>query len=60
MKQTEYIIKVIEDRSTKIVTFITPRAGVLTQGRGHISHSKNALFFLSILFFLLPGIDQTN
>ena len=28
----------IKEASTKIVNFMTPRAGVLLLGRGHISH----------------------
>ena len=38
------------DRSTKIVNFMTPGAGVLVLGCGHISHSGNALLLLKIFF----------
>ena len=31
---------------TKIVNFMTPRAGVLVLGRGHMLYSKNSLFII--------------
>ena len=36
--QNKYIVMMTKDESTKIVIFKTPGAGVLVQGRGHISH----------------------
>ena len=33
-----YIVLMTKERSTKIVNFMTPRAGVLMLGCGHISH----------------------
>ena len=45
--------------SNKIITFMTPGAGVLVLGCSQISHySENVLLFLKSS--LLPGIDQTN
>ena len=37
-RQTEYIVKMTKEASTKIVNFITPWAEVLVQGRCHLSH----------------------
>ena len=34
-----------KEEYTKIVNFITPWAGVLVLGRGHMSYSENALLF---------------
>ena len=36
--QTMYIVLMTKEGSTKIVNFMTPGAGVLMLGRGHISH----------------------
>ena len=36
--QTKYIVMVTKEGSTKIVNFMTPRAGVLVLGRVHICH----------------------
>ena len=47
------------ERSTKIVYFITPGAGVLVLGRGHIINIVNVHYFFQNLF-LYPDIDQTN
>ena len=38
MKQTKYIVFMTKKGSTKFVNFVTPGAGVLMLGRGHISH----------------------
>ena len=38
IRQTKYIVMVTNKGSTKIVTFMTPEAGVLDLGFGHISH----------------------
>ena len=38
--------------STKILDFMTPRAGVLVLGRGHISHlMKIHYFFTNLLLY---------
>ena len=46
MRQTKYIVMMNKEGSTKIVTFMTPGAGVLEQGCGITSHrvKLNALF----------------
>ena len=38
IRQTMYIVMMIKEGSTKFVTFMTPGAGVLVLGHGHISH----------------------
>ena len=42
-----------KEGSTKIVNFMTPRAGVLVLGRGHISHIVKYIISLKI-FFSIP------
>ena len=37
MGQNKYIVMITKYGSIKIVIFMTPRAGVLVLGRGHIS-----------------------
>ena len=37
-RQTKYIVMMTKEGSTKIVNFMTPGAGVLVLGHGHISH----------------------
>ena len=39
-----------KEESTKIVNFMTPRAGVLVLGRGHISHIVKMHYFFKIFF----------
>ena len=39
----------IKEGSTKIVNFITPRAGVLVLGRDHISHVVKMHYFFKNL-----------
>ena len=38
IRQTKYIVLINKEGCTKIVTFMTPGAGVLMFGHGHISH----------------------
>ena len=38
IKQTMYIVMMTKEGSTKIINFVTPGAGVLMLGPGHISH----------------------
>ena len=38
ISQTKYVVMMTKEGSTKIVNFMTPRAGILVLGRGHISH----------------------
>ena len=46
---------------TKIVNFMTPGAGVLVQGRGHISHiAKLYYFFKNFLLYSQALIRQTK
>ena len=49
-----------KEGSTKIVNFMTPGAGVLVLGCGHISHIVKMHYFFKNLSSLLPVIDQTN
>ena len=37
-RQTKRIVIIAKEGSTKIINFITPGAGVLVQGRGHICY----------------------
>ena len=43
-RQTKYIAKMTKERSSKIVNFMTPGAGVHVLGCGHISHIKCIIF----------------
>ena len=43
-RQTKSIVLMTKEGSTKYVNFMTPGAGVLMLGRGHMSYSENALF----------------
>ena len=53
IRQTKYIVMMTKERSTKIVNFMTPGAGVLVLGRGHISHiMKMHYFFKNLLLYL--------
>ena len=44
-RQTKYIVTITKEGSTKIVNFMTPLAGVLVLGRGHISHIVKMHYF---------------
>ena len=44
IRQTKYIVMLTKEGSTKIVNFLTPGAGVLVLGRGHMSYYEKALF----------------
>ena len=47
-----YIVMMTKEGSTKIVNFMTPGAGVLALGRGHISHIvKIHYFFKNLLLY---------
>ena len=41
-RQTMYIVIITEERSTKIMTFMTLRATVIVLGCGHMSYIENA------------------
>ena len=49
-----------KEGSTKIVNFMTPGAGVLVLGCGHISRIVKMHYCFKNLSPLLPVIDQTN
>ena len=50
--QTKYIVMMTKEGSTKIVNLMTPGAGVLVQGHGHISCIvKMHCFFKNLLLF---------
>ena len=52
---------ITKERSTKIVNFMTPGAGVLVLGCGHISHiAKVHYFFKIFLPYSQALIRQTN
>ena len=50
IRQTKYIIMLIKEGSTKIVNFMTPGAGFLVLGRGHIRHIVKMHNSLNIFF----------
>ena len=56
IRKTEGIVMMSEEESTKIVNFMTPRAGILVLGRGLIVNMQ--YFFSSSC--LHQGMDQTN
>ena len=49
IRQTKYIVLINKEGSTKIVTFMTPGAGVLVLGCGHISHIVKIHYFIKNL-----------
>ena len=52
LRQTKYIVMMTKEGSTKIVNFMTPGAGVLVLGRGHISHIVKMLYsFKNLLLY---------
>ena len=57
MRQSEYILMMTKERSTKIVDFMTSRAGILVTERGSISHYAVKMHYFSSL---LLDIDDTN
>ena len=51
IRQTKYVVMMTKEGSTKILNFMTPGAGVLVLGRGHISYIvKLHYFFKNRLF----------
>ena len=49
-RQTKCIVMMTKEGSTKIVNIMTPGAGILVLGRGHISHIvKMHYFFKNLL-----------
>ena len=52
IRQTKYVVMMTKEGSTKILNFMTPGAGVLVLGRGHISHIvKMHYFFKNLLLY---------
>ena len=49
-----------KERSTEIVNFMTPRAGILVLGRGKIIHTVKMLYFFTNLLFTQAYIRQTE
>ena len=45
---------ITKERSTKFVNFMTPGAGVLVLGGGHISYVVKMNYFFKNLFFSFP------
>ena len=61
IRQTKYVVMMTMERSTKIVNFMTPGAGVLVLGHGHISHIvKMHYFFKNLLLYSQAWIRQTK
>ena len=58
IRQTEGKVIMSTERSTNIVNFMTPRAGILVLGHGQTSHIVNMNYFLS--YSLHAGLYQTN
>ena len=52
IRQTKYVVMMTKEGSTKIVNFMTPGAGVLVLGRGHMSLiMKMHYFFKNLLLY---------
>ena len=62
IRQTKYVVTMMTNEgSTKIVNFMTPRAGVLMLGRGHISHfSKYILSSTISIYSTLNKFNKTD
>ena len=61
IRQTKYVLMMTKEGSTKIVNFMTPGAGVLVLGCGHISHIvKMHYFFKNLLLNSQAQIRQTK
>ena len=57
IRQTNYIVMMTKEGSTKIVNFMTPGAGVLVLGRGHISHFSEYVFNIQhIDYYCVKGL----
>ena len=50
IRKTQYIVMITKEAYTKFVNFMTPRAGVLVLGRGHISYIVKMHYFFKIFF----------
>ena len=49
IRQTKYVVMMTKEGFTKIINFMTPGAGVLVLGRGHISHIVKLHYFFNDL-----------
>ena len=49
-RKTKYVVMMNKEGSTKIENFMTPRAGVIVQGRPQISHVVKMHYFFKIFF----------
>ena len=56
MRQTKYIVMMTKDVFIKVVSFMTPAAGLPVLGSGHIIHIMKMKFSFKTLL-LLSGID---
>ena len=55
------VVMMTKEGSTKTINFMTPWAGVLVQGCGHISHIvKMHYFFNNLLLYTQAYIRQTK
>ena len=60
-RQTKCIVMMTKEGSTKIVNFMTPGAGVLVLGRGHIIHIVKMHNFFKIFFSAMGhGSDKLS
>ena len=61
IRQTKNVVMMTKEGSTKIVNFMTPGAGALVLGRGHISHIvKLHYFFKNLLLYFQAQIKQSK
>ena len=58
--QSKCKVMITKEGSTKIVNFLTPRAGILVLGCGHIIYTVKMHYFVKESSSFHSGIDQTN
>ena len=51
-RKTKYIVMMTKEGSTKIVKIMTPRAGFLMLGLGHISHYSDNVVSSTLLIYI--------
>ena len=61
IRQNKYIVMMTKEGSTKIIIFMTPGAGILLLGCGHISIQSKCIncFFENLLLYSYAQIRQT-
>ena len=60
-RQTKCLVMMTKEKSTRIVNFVSPRAGVLLLGCGHMSYSEKRIIRLKFFFLYSQAqIRQTN